>query len=40
MSKAAINKEHVLIFQKLAQMELIHKNKIESLYDDMFYSDN
>lgn len=40
MSKAATNDKHVTIYQKLAQMELVHKNKLESLYDDMFYSDN
>jgi len=40
MSKAATNDKHETIFQKLAQMELIHKNKLESLYDDMFFSDN
>lgn len=40
MSKAAANEKHVVIFEKLGQMELIHKNKLESLYDDMFYSDN
>ncbi|MFX0016191.1 MAG: ferritin family protein [Promethearchaeota archaeon] len=40
MSKAATTDKHVKIFQKLGQMELTHKNKLESLYDDMFYSDN
>ncbi len=40
MSQAATDEKHVTIFQKLGQMELIHKNKLESLYDDMFYSDN
>ena len=40
MAKAAQTKENATIFQKLAQMELIHKNKLESLYDDMFYTDN
>ncbi|PWI46648.1 hypothetical protein CEE45_15750 [Candidatus Heimdallarchaeota archaeon B3_Heim] len=40
MTKAAQTKENATIFQKLAQMELIHKNKLESLYDDMFYTDN
>jgi rubrerythrin len=40
MAKAAKTKENETVFQKLAQMELIHKNKLESLYDDMFYTDN
>jgi rubrerythrin len=40
MAKAAETKENETVFQKLAQMELIHKNKLESLYDDMFYTDN
>ncbi len=40
MSQAATDEKHTTIFQKLGQMELIHKNKLESLYDDMFYSDN
>ncbi len=40
MAKAAETKENETVFQKLAQMELIHKNKLESLYDDMFYADN
>jgi rubrerythrin len=40
MSKAAGNEKHAVIFEKLGQMEKIHKNKLESLYDDMFYSDN
>ena len=40
MSKAATDEKHITIFQKLSQMELIHKNKLESLYDDMFYSEN
>ncbi len=40
MSKAAETKENAKVFQKLAQMELIHKNKLEALYDDMFYTDN
>ena len=40
MSKAATDENQAAIFSKLSQMELIHKNKLESLYDDMFYSDN
>jgi rubrerythrin len=40
MSKAAETEKNEEVFQKLAQMELIHKNKLESLYDDMFYTDN
>jgi rubrerythrin len=40
MSKAATDENQAKIFQKLSQMELIHKNKLESLYDDMFYSEN
>ncbi|MHA2088618.1 MAG: ferritin-like domain-containing protein [Promethearchaeota archaeon] len=40
MSKAAIEGKDSKIFQNLAQMELIRKNKLESLYDDMFYTDN
>ena len=40
MAKAAESEKNESVFQKLAQMELIHKNKLESLYDDMFYSDN
>ncbi|MHA2031934.1 MAG: ferritin-like domain-containing protein [Candidatus Kariarchaeaceae archaeon] len=40
MAKAAETEKNESVFQKLAQMELIHKNKLESLYDDMFYADN
>ena len=40
MSKATIEGKDSKIFQNLAHMELIHKNKLESLYDDMFYTDN
>ncbi len=40
MSNAAETEQNVSIFQKLAQMELIHKNKLETLYDDIFYADN
>lgn len=40
MSKAANEGKDSTIFQNLANMELIHKNKLESLYDDMFYTDN
>lgn len=39
MAKATQTKEHSLVFEKLAQMELIHKNKLETLYDDMFYAE-
>jgi rubrerythrin len=38
--KTATEKTHKSTFSKLAQMELIHKNKLEALYDDMFYTDN
>ena len=40
MTKAAQTENNASVFQKLAQMELIHKNKLETLYDDMFYTDN
>ena len=40
MAKAAESEKNKSVFQKLAQMELIHKNKLEALYDDMFYTDN
>lgn len=40
MAKAAQTEKNTSVFQKLAQMELIHKNKLETLYDDMFYTDN
>ena len=40
MSEAAVDENNLSLFQQLAQMELIHKNKLESLYEDMFYSDN
>ena len=40
MSEAAETEKNATVFQKLAQMELIHKNKLETLYDDMFYADN
>jgi rubrerythrin len=40
MSNATTDENHSKVFQKLSQMELIHKNKLESLYDDMFYSEN
>ena len=40
MAKAAETEKNESVFQKLAQMELIHKNKLETLYDDMFYTDN
>ncbi len=40
MSEAAVDETNLSLFQQLAQMELIHKNKLESLYDDMFYTDN
>ena len=40
LSKGATEVKYSSIFEKLGQMELIHKNKLESLYDDMFYSDN
>ena len=38
--KTATEDVHKSAFTRLAQMELIHKNKLEALYDDMFYSDN
>ncbi|MHA1944540.1 MAG: ferritin-like domain-containing protein [Candidatus Hodarchaeales archaeon] len=40
MAKVAETEKNESVFQKLAQMELIHKNKLETLYDDMFYTDN
>ena len=40
MAKVAESEKNESVFQKLAQMELIHKNKLEALYDDMFYTDN
>ncbi|MHA2175899.1 MAG: ferritin family protein, partial [Candidatus Hodarchaeales archaeon] len=40
LEKIASEENHSSVFNKLAQMELIHKNKLESLYDDMFYPEN
>jgi rubrerythrin len=40
MADSAIDTEITTVFGKLAQIELNHKNKLESLYDDIFYADN
>ncbi len=39
MASSAIDEEHISVYQKLAQMELKHKNKLESLYEEMFYAE-
>ncbi len=39
LAESAIDEEHISVYQKLAQMELNHKNKLESLYEDMFYAE-
>jgi rubrerythrin len=40
MAEAALDDQNISLFQKLAQMELSHKNRLETLYEDMFYTDN
>jgi rubrerythrin len=40
LAKIETEENYRPVFKKLAQMELIHKNKLESLYDDMFYPEN
>ncbi len=40
MAEAALDDQNISLFQKLAQMELSHKNRLETLYEDTFYTDN
>jgi rubrerythrin len=40
MASLAEEKEAKELFEFLAQEELLHKNKVESLYDEVVYQDN
>ena len=39
MAEAADSEENVKIFQNLAEMENGHKNKLEVLYEEIFYEE-
>lgn len=40
LAKVAGDSESVKLFRHLAQEELVHKRRIESLYDDLVYTEN
>ena len=40
MASIAGNEDAKVLFEFLAQEELVHKNKVETLYDEVVYQDN